>query len=218
MKLLELAERHHVVLFTLHHIVSDGWSQALIIEELGALYAAQLEGHKPEMKELPIQYSDYAAWQREWLKGEVLEKQLKYWRKHLSGMSGVLELPTQYPRPAVQSYRGAHYRRSLDADLTEKLRELASGENVTLYMLLLAALDVLLWGYSGQTDIAVGSPIANRTRKETEKLIGFFVNTLVLRVELDAQESFSQLLKRVEILLWELMRTRMCHLKSWWRN
>jgi amino acid adenylation domain-containing protein len=197
MKLLKLAERHHVVLFTLHHIVSDGWSQALIIEELGALYAAQLEGHKPEMKELTIQYSDYAAWQREWLKGEVLEKQLKYWRKHLSGMSGVLELPTQYPRPAVQSYRGAHYRRSLDADLTEKLRELASGENVTLYMLLLAALDVLLWRYSGQTDIAVGSPIANRTRKETEKLIGFFVNTLVLRVELDAQESFSQLLKRV---------------------
>ena len=197
MKLLKLAERHHVALFTLHHIISDGWSQALIIEELGALYAAQLEGHKPEMKELPIQYSEYAAWQREWLKGEVLEKQLKYWRKHLSGMSGVLELPTQYPRPAMQSYRGAHYRRSLDADLSKKLRELASGENVTLYMLLLAALDVLLWRYSGQTDIAVGSPIANRTRKETEKLIGFFVNTLVLRVELDAQESFSRLLKRV---------------------
>jgi amino acid adenylation domain-containing protein len=197
MKLLRLAERHHVALFTLHHIVSDGWSQGLIVEEIGRLYAAYVQNQKPELKELPIQYGDYAAWQREWLQGEVLERQLQYWRKRLSGMSGVLELPTQHPRPALQSYKGAHYRRSLDAELSKGLHALASRENVTLYMLLLASLDVLLWRYSGQADISVGSPIANRTRKETESLIGFFVNTLVLRVEIDAEESFSQLLKRV---------------------
>jgi len=197
MKLLKLEERFHVVLFTLHHIVSDGWSQGVIVDEIGTLYAAYIQNREPDLKPLPIQYGDYAAWQREWLQGEVLEKQVQYWRKRLSGMSGVLELPTQYSRPVLQSYKGAHYRRSLGPDLSNSLQELASRENVTLYMLLLAALDVLLWRYSGQADIAVGSPIANRTRKETEGLIGFFVNTLVLRIEIDAEESFSALLKRV---------------------
>jgi amino acid adenylation domain-containing protein len=195
--LLSLADQHYVALFTLHHIVSDGWSQGLIVEEVCKLYASYIRNQSSPLKDLAIQYGDYAAWQREWLNGGVLETQLDYWRRHLSGIKGVLDLPTKYPRPSVPSYRGAHYRRSLDPALSRSLADLASREHVTLYMLLLASLQVLLWRYTGELDIAIGSPIANRTRKETEDLVGFFVNTLVMRIQIDPDETFSQLLRRV---------------------
>jgi natural product biosynthesis luciferase-like monooxygenase protein/amino acid adenylation domain-containing protein len=196
-QLLRVSSEQHVALFTLHHIVSDGWSQGVLVEEIGRLYTAHMQGEQPVLDPLPIQYGDYAAWQREWLQGEVLERQLEYWRKQLEGMTGILELPTDHPRPAVQSYEGTHYLVSFGEKLSRRLQEVARQENVTLYMLLLASLDVLLWRYSGDEDIAIGSPIANRTHKETEKLIGFFVNTLVVRNRVERRASFTDLLKQV---------------------
>src|SRR6185437_7690346 len=196
-QLLRVSSQQHVALFTLHHIVSDGWSQGVLVEEIGRLYTAHMQGGQSVLKPLPIQYGDYAAWQRGWLQGEVLEQQLEYWRKQLEGMTGILELPTDYPRPAVQSYEGAHYLVSFGENLSRRLQEFARQGNVTLYMLLLASLDLLLWRYSGDEDIAIGSPIANRTHKETEKLIGFFVNTLVLRNRIKRRASFKDLLKQV---------------------
>jgi natural product biosynthesis luciferase-like monooxygenase protein/amino acid adenylation domain-containing protein len=196
-QLLRVSSEQHVALFTLHHIVSDGWSQGVLVEEIGRLYTAHMQGEQSVLEPLPIQYGDYAAWQREWLQGEILEQQLEYWRKQLEGMTGILELPTDHPRPAVQSYEGAHYLVSFDEKLSRRLQEVARQENVTLYMLLLASLDILLWRYSGDEDIAIGSPIANRTHKEMEKLIGFFVNTLVVRNRVERRASFTDLLKQV---------------------
>src|SRR5262249_44711463 len=145
---------------------------------------------------LPIQYADYAVWQREWLKGEVLEQQLSYWRKQLAEIV-TLTLPTDRPRPAVQTYRGSHKRFIISKELTDGLKALSQQEGVTLFMVMLGAFQVLLHRYSGQADIAVGTPIANRTRAELEGLIGFFVNTVVLRTDLSGTPSFQEMLNRV---------------------
>ncbi|HEV3052085.1 MAG TPA: condensation domain-containing protein, partial [Longimicrobium sp.] len=179
--LLRLSEEDHVLLLTMHHIVSDGWSIGVLFRELSALYEAYREGRGSPLPELAVQYADYAVWQREQLAGEALERQLAYWRERLAGAPELLELPTDHPRPAVQTYRGAAVPVALPLELLERLQSLARSEEATLYMVLLAAFQVLLSKYSGSDDIVVGSPIAGRTRKEMEELIGFFVNTLVLR-------------------------------------
>ncbi len=196
-QVLRLSVTEHILLCTMHHIVSDGWSIWMLVREVAALYEAFSQGQPSPLPELPIQYADYAVWQRQWLTGEVLETQLSYWREQLSGAPSVLELPTDYPRPAVQSFRGAAHRIELSAELTEVLRKISRAEGVTLFMTLLSAFSVLLSRLSGQDDIVVGTPIANRTRVETEGLIGFFVNTLVLRTKVEAEENFRELLRRM---------------------
>ncbi|HSU82742.1 MAG TPA: amino acid adenylation domain-containing protein, partial [Thermoanaerobaculia bacterium] len=175
----------------LHHAVADGWSMGVLLRELEALYGAALAGRPSPLPELPVQYADFAVWQRRWLRGEALSRQLDYWRHQLAGAPAGLHLPTDFPRPAVQTFNGAI--RSAELPLAD-LRELCRREGVTLFMALLAGLDVLLSRYSGQEDVLVGSPVANRNRIETEGLIGFFVNTLVLRLRLGEAVSFRDLL------------------------
>jgi amino acid adenylation domain-containing protein len=195
--LLRLSEHEHVLLVTLHHIVSDGWSMGVLVQEVAALYSAFHSGQPSPLSELTIQYADFAHWQRTWLQGEVLDQQMAYWREQLAGAAPVLELPTDHPRPAVQTFPGAHHSFSLSPELSEQLQQLSRREGVTMFMTLLAAFKALLYRYTQQADILVGSPIAGRNRSETEKLIGFFVNTLVLRTRVAGDESFSQLLQQV---------------------
>ena len=195
--LLRLSLREHVLLLTLHHIVADGWSAEIFFEELNASYAACITGVPAQLPDLPIQYADYAAWQQEWLQGEILERQLIYWRQQLAGLPPVLDLPIDHPRPAVRSFSGGRYSFHLPSSLTAQLRMLSQQEGVTLFMILLAALQTLLSRYSGQSDIAIGTPIAGRTHLEVERLIGFFVNTLVLRSDLSDNPTFIELLSRV---------------------
>ncbi|HEU0079980.1 MAG TPA: amino acid adenylation domain-containing protein, partial [Longimicrobiaceae bacterium] len=192
--LVRLEETDHVLLWTVHHIVSDGWSSGVFSGELSALYDAFARGAPSPLPELPVQYADYAAWQRRSLAGERLEAQLDFWRAQLGGAPALLELPTDRPRPAVQSHAGAHETLVLDAELTQGLRALGRREGATLFMVLLCAWQALLSRYSGQTDVVVGSPIAGRTRPELERLIGFFVNMLALRAELEGEPSFTALL------------------------
>jgi hypothetical protein len=196
-RLVRLAAAEHVLLFTMHHIVSDGWSMEILTREVSALYDAYVAGKQSPLPELPIQYADYAVWQREWLQGELLEEQLGYWRNQLSGAPAVLELPTDRPRPAQLSHRGAYLPLQLSAALTSELKQLSQREGVTLFMSLLAGWQLLLARYSRQRDVVVGSPVANRTRAEVEGLIGFFVNTLVLRTEVDGELRVRELLQRV---------------------
>ncbi|HEU4556898.1 MAG TPA: amino acid adenylation domain-containing protein, partial [Longimicrobium sp.] len=195
--LLRLGAEDHVLLLSMHHIVSDGWSMEVLFRELSALYAAYREGRESPLPALPVQYADYAAWQREHLRGEVLERQLSYWREHLAGAPELVELPADHPRPAVQTFRGASERIELPGELLERLRTLGRSEEATLYMVVLSAFQVLLSKYSGSEDIVVGSPTAGRTRKEVAGLIGFFVNTLVLRAHLGGDPSFREVLRRV---------------------
>ncbi|WP_420126425.1 amino acid adenylation domain-containing protein [Longimicrobium sp.] len=195
--LLRLDAEEHVLLLTMHHIVSDGWSMGVLYRELAALYAAYREGGESPLPELAVQYADYTVWQREQLAGEALDRQLAYWRERLAGAPELLELSTDHPRPAVQTYRGATVPVQLSLELLERIQRLGRGEGTTLYMTLLAAFQVLLGKYSGSDDIVVGSPIAGRTRREVEELIGFFVNTLVLRTDLGGDPSFRALLGRV---------------------
>ncbi|HEY6190573.1 MAG TPA: condensation domain-containing protein, partial [Pyrinomonadaceae bacterium] len=195
--LLQLGETEHVLLLTMHHIISDAWSLGLLVGEMITLYQAFSEGKPSPLAELPIQYADFAHWQREWLSGEVLDTQLGYWKKQLAGAPSILELPTDRPRPPVQSFQGAAEPFALPANLSERLEELSRQQGVTLFMMLLAAFQVLLSRYSAQQDIVVGSPIANRNHAKTESLIGFFVNTLVLRTDLSGNPSFKELLGRV---------------------
>jgi amino acid adenylation domain-containing protein len=189
----------HVVLLTMHHIVSDGWSRGVFVREMAALYSDFAGGGNGEgaLEELPVQYADFAVWQRSQLQGELLNSQLDYWRRQLAGASQLLELPADKPRPAVQSYRGATYARRLPKSLTSSLKELNRRESTTMFMTLLAAFQTLLYRYTGQEDIVVGSPIANRTLPETETLIGFFANTLVFRTLFSGDPSFKELLGRV---------------------
>ncbi|MDP9122192.1 MAG: condensation domain-containing protein, partial [Acidobacteriota bacterium] len=195
--LWRLAATEHVVLFALHHIVSDGWSLGVLVREVTALYTAFLSGQPSPLPELPVQYADFAAWQRSWLCGEVLLGELAYWRQHLSGAPAVLELPTDRPRPAVQSFRGAVRPLSLPPALSDALLALSRREGATLFMTLLAAWSVLLSRFTGQPDLTVGTAVAGRNRLEIESLIGFFVNTLVLRPDLSADPRFTELLSRV---------------------
>ncbi len=195
--LVRLSEDRHVLLTTVHHSVSDGWSESVLGAELAALYEAFSAGRPSPLPELPIQYADYAVWQRAWLSGSVLEAQVAYWKEQLRGAPEALELPAARARPATQSHRGASQSMVLSAELSAALGALARREGVTLFMALLAAFQVLLHRYSGQSDIVVGSPIAGRTRAETEGLIGFFLNTLVLRCDLAFDPTFSDVLARV---------------------
>ncbi|MFB1485371.1 amino acid adenylation domain-containing protein, partial [Corallococcus sp. RDP092CA] len=193
-QVLKLDAEQHVMLATMHHIVSDGWSMGVLVREMAAFYEAFATGRTPSLPELPVQYADYASWQRGWLQGDVLAQQMTYWKQQLTGAPSALELPTDRPRPAVQTYRGASVPVNLGQELTEALKALAQKEGATPFMVLLAAWQVLLSRYSGQDDISVGTPIAGRGRTETEGLIGFFVNTLVLRAKLGGNPSFRELL------------------------
>jgi alpha-ketoglutarate-dependent taurine dioxygenase/acyl carrier protein len=194
---VRLTEQEHVLLCTMHHIISDGWSMGVLIRELTTLYEAYATGQESPLAELEIQYADFAHWQREWLQGEVLERQLGYWKEQLAEAPAMLELPTDYPRPAMQTLCGETHSFKFPPDLTKSLEELSRREGVTLYMTLLAAWKTLLFRYSGQEDIVIGTDIANRNRAETEELIGFFINQLVLRTNLSGNPSFPKLLGRV---------------------
>ena len=196
--LLRLGEAEHVLLLTTHHIVSDGWSMGIFVKEMAAVYQAINQGQPITLPELAIQYPDFARWQREWLQGEVLEEQLRYWTGCLAGAPPVLNLPIAGARPAMQTFRGSHINRTLPLELRKRLGDLSRHEGVTLFMTLLAAFNTLLFRYSGQEDLVVGSPIAGRNRAETEHLIGFFVNSLPLRTKLSGNPTFRELLKRVK--------------------
>ncbi len=196
-KLLRLAEDEQVLLMTMHHIVSDGWSMRVLVNEMSALYEAFAQGEPSPLAELPVQYADFAVWQRRWLSGEVLEAQLSHWRKQLEGAPGVLQLPTDRPRPPFQTYRGVITTFPLSQRLIEQLKELSQQSGVTLYMTMLAVYAILLNRYTGQDDILIGSPIANRNHSEIEGLIGFFVNSLVLRLHLSREMTFVELLEQV---------------------
>ena len=198
--LLRLSDDEHILLLTLHHIISDGWSQGVLRRELPALYNAFSQGKPCSLPELPIQYADYAAWQRNWLQGEALERQIDYWKRNLGGAPALLELPTDRPRPPAQTFRGALKRHPLPESLSQSLKQLGQREGATLFMTLLAAFQVLLSRYSGQNDIVVGTPIANRTQAETEGVIGFFTNTLALRGDLSGDPTFRELLSRVRAM------------------
>ncbi|HJT66776.1 MAG TPA: amino acid adenylation domain-containing protein, partial [Pyrinomonadaceae bacterium] len=195
-KLLRVSEAEHVVLLAMHHIVSDGWSIGVLVKEVAALYAAFAGGKQSMLEPLPVQYADYAYWERAWLQGDVFERQLEYWKQQLDGAQ-VLELPADRPRPPVQTYRGGYGTFNLDRQLADGLNELSRHLDATLFMTLLAAWQTLLHRYSGQQDIVVGSPIANRQRAETERLIGFFVNTLALRTNLGGNPPFAEVVRRV---------------------
>ncbi|HEU4558249.1 MAG TPA: condensation domain-containing protein, partial [Longimicrobium sp.] len=195
--LLRLDAEDHLLLLSMHHVVSDGWSLQIFFRELGALYAAYREGLESPLAELPVQYADYAAWQRAELRGERLDRQLAWWKERLAGAPALLELPADHPRPAVQSYRGALERIALPIELLEGLRRVGRSEGATLYMVLLGAFQVLLGKYCGDDDVVVGTSIAGRTRREVEPLIGFFVNTLALRTDLSGDPGFRRLLRRV---------------------
>ncbi|WP_248796630.1 non-ribosomal peptide synthetase [Pseudomonas sp. MWU13-2105] len=197
-RLLSLGQARHVLVVTLHHIVSDGWSMPIMVDELIEYYTAFSQGHAPVLKDLPFQYADFADWQRDWMAAGEEARQLDYWRGQLGDQQPVLELPSDRPRPALQSSVGARLEVAFEPTLLIALKALAREQGVTLFMLLLASFQTLLHRYSGQADIRVGVPIANRTRVETEGLIGFFVNTQVLKAEFEPQGTFGQLLAQVK--------------------
>jgi amino acid adenylation domain-containing protein len=193
---LRLSSQEHVMLLSFHHIIFDGWSKDVLIRELRAHYTAYLADKEPQISPLPLQYADYAIWQRQWLQGEILEQRLVYWKKQLANLPTV-SLPTDYPRPAVQSHKGRQHIFVLPGELLISLRQLSRREEVTLFMTLLVAFQVLVARYSRQYDIVVGTPIAHRTHMETEGLIGFFVNTLVLRTDLSDEPTVRDCLRRI---------------------
>ncbi|HEY9131416.1 MAG TPA: SDR family NAD(P)-dependent oxidoreductase, partial [Dyella sp.] len=196
-RLIRQGDERHILLLTMHHIVSDGWSMGVVGREIAALYRASLEGRPSPLSELPLQYADFARWQREWLRGEVLDRQLNYWKQQLAGSPSLLALPTDRPRPVQSSHAGAVLSFMLPSTLVSALKALGQRSQSTLFMTLCAAFNVLLARYSGQTDICVGTPIANRNRADIEGLVGFFVNTLVLRTQVDLAQDFGQLLRQV---------------------
>jgi hypothetical protein len=196
-RLIRVAEEEHVLLVTQHHIVSDGWSTEIFVRELNALYSAFSQGQSDPLLPLAIQYPDYAAWQRQWLISERLEIQASYWRETLADAPVLLELPTDRPRPAQQSFAGARVPIQIDAELTRKLKQLSQKHGTTLFISLLSAWAVVLARLSGQQELVIGTPTANRGRREIEDLIGFFVNTLALRIDLSGELSVEELLSRV---------------------
>ncbi|MEO1432874.1 MAG: amino acid adenylation domain-containing protein [Cyanobacteria bacterium J06633_8] len=201
--LLELEQTEYVILLTMHHIISDGWSMEVLVKEIATLYAAFSQNLPSPLTPLEIQYADFAVWQREWLQGEVLETQLGYWKQQLGGTLPVIQLPTDFPRSRVQSFRGDTVSFKLSSEISDKLKSIAKAEEATLFMTLLAGFKVLLYRYTGQADIIIGSPIANRNRAELEGLIGFFVNTLVLRTDLNQNPTFESVLQRVRQVTWD---------------
>jgi len=198
-KVIRLAEREHILMLNLHHIICDGWSMGILTRELGLILEAFREGRKPALPPLPIQYVDYSVWQRQWLEeGGILKRQLAYWREKLNGVPASLSLATDYRRPSVQSLYGATHKFILDAQLTRQLKSLAERKGGTLFMSVLAAFKVLLYRYTDQQDICVGTLIANRQHSETEGLIGMFVNTLALRSQVDGDDTVSAFLSQVK--------------------
>ncbi|MDH6349569.1 linear gramicidin non-ribosomal peptide synthetase LgrD [Brevibacillus sp. 1238] len=195
--LVQLDANDFVFLFVMHHIASDGWSMGILLSELMTNYKAFRQGEASPLGELPIQYADFAVWQREWLSGEVLAEQLGYWREKLKGSEPLLQLPTDRPRPPVQTYEGEKMSVQFEAELLEQLQSLSRKEGATLFMTLFAAFQTLLYRYTNQDDILVGTPIAGRNKQETEQLIGYFINTLVLRTDMSGHPSFRELLARV---------------------
>ncbi|HEY0604300.1 MAG TPA: condensation domain-containing protein, partial [Herpetosiphonaceae bacterium] len=195
--LLKLSRQEHVLLVTLHHIIADRWSIAILLREWIAIYTSLREGRPPAVAPLPIQYADFAAWQRRLLQGATLDRQLGYWQQQLAQAPVLLDLATDYPRPAVQSFRGNIASIEIDARLADAIKRLSHQAGTTLFMTLLAAFAVLLSRYSREEDLVIGSPIANRTSKAIEPLIGFFINTLALRVNVDQQQTFLELLRHV---------------------
>ncbi len=196
-RLLQLAATEHVIFLTMHHIISDEWSLNVLVRELATLYGAFSQAEPSPLPELPLQYADFARWQRSWLQGDVLAQQLGYWRQQLGTDLPVLNLPHDHPRPAQPTYAGAIHPFTLAPDLAQELKALSRQEGATLFMTLLAGLQILLYRMTGQADVAVGTDVANRNRLETEGLIGFFVNHLVLRCDLRGNPSFRKLLKQV---------------------
>ncbi|MFI9236941.1 amino acid adenylation domain-containing protein [Streptomyces sp. NPDC053079] len=196
-KVLRLDEQDHVLVLIVHHVATDAWSQGVLVRELSAAYGALVAGRTPALPPLPVQYADYAVWEREWLSGPTLRRQLDHWQKQLAGMEPALELPTDRPRPSIARQEGEAARWELPAELVEAARKLGAGENATLYMTLLAAFQLVLARYVDSEDIAVGTPVANRGRSEIEGLIGFFVNTVVLRTDLSGDPTYRELLRRV---------------------
>jgi amino acid adenylation domain-containing protein len=195
--LFRLGTEEHILLLVVHHCVSDGWSRRLLKQEIAALYEAFSQGKPSPLPELPIQYGDYASWQHKWLQKEALANQLPYWKKHLGGDLPVLDLPTDHARPSVQTFNGARLTMVLPKVLVGTLTSLGQRHHASLFMTMLAAFNTLLHRYSGQEDIIVGTPIAGRSRLETEKLIGLFLNTLALRTDLSGNPTFAELLQRV---------------------
>ncbi len=198
--LLQLSPQEHILLLVMHHIASDEWSISILFEQLTTIYQAFIEGKPNPLTKMPIQYADFAQWQRQWLSGEVIQNQINYWKHHLGGATPVLELPTDRPRPPVQTYRGAKQSFVLPQSLCAALHTVSQQEGVTMFMTLLAAFQTLLYRYTAQQDILVGSPIPGRNLPEIEGLIGFFVNTLVLRTDMSGNPSFRELLQRVRSL------------------
>ncbi len=197
-KLLRRKDTSHILLLTLHHIITDGWSMGILKHEFSTLYQDALEGKFPSLAPLPIQYIDFSHWQRNWLQGKVLEQQINYWKNQLADIPPLLELPTDKPRPAIQTFTGKSQEIQLSAELSQQLKNFSQQSGVTLFMTLLTAFGVLLFRYSHQEDIVIGSPIANRNRSEIEPLIGFFANTLALKIDLQNNPSFRELLTRVK--------------------
>jgi len=195
--LARLGEEEHILVLVMHHIASDGWSMGVLFKELAALYEALSAGKPDSLAPVPLQYADYAHWQRQSLQGTILEEQIGYWKNRLAGAPSMLELPVDRPRPSVQGFQGATQTTLLPAGLVNGLKELSRQQGVTLFMTLLAAFNVLLFRYTGREDVLVGTPTANRHRVELDSLIGFFVNTLVLRTDLSGDPAFTQLLGRV---------------------
>nr|QEO74050.1 condensation domain-containing protein [uncultured bacterium] len=196
--LIKMGEQEHLLLLTMHHIVSDGWSMGILVREVGTLYDAFTKGNPSPLSELPIQYADYSVWQRAQLSGATLDAQLDYWKQQLAGASPTLELPTDHARPAVPTSRGRAINFVLPSSVTEAVRELSRTERTTLFMTLMAAFKVLLYRYTGQADIVIGTPYANRNVEELEGLIGVFLNTLVMRTDMSGNPSFRELLGRVK--------------------
>ncbi|MDB9527422.1 amino acid adenylation domain-containing protein [Oscillatoria sp. CS-180] len=201
--LLRLTHTEHVLLMTLHHIIADAWSMGILMHEVSTLFHQCCQGESPMLPPLPFQYADFAHWQRKWLSGERLEQQLAYWRQQLAAAPPLLELPTDSPRPVSQTFSGRTHQMCLPLDLTEAIEAIAQQTGTTLFMALLAAYAVLLSRYSRQSDLVIGTPIANRNRKDLESLIGFFVNTLALRVDTSGNPSFTTLLQRVQTVALE---------------
>jgi hypothetical protein len=195
--LLKMGDEDHILALITHHIASDGWSSGILLRELTALYEAALLAKPAPLPELPIQYADYAVWQRQWLSGSLMEQELAYWKDHLSGAPGLLDLPADHVRPTAMNHTGATHLFVFPEDLSQSLRKIGQHESATLFMTLMAGYAALLGRLAGQDDISIGTPIANRTRAEVEGLIGFFVNTLVIRTNLEGAPSFREMIKRV---------------------
>ncbi|SKB14961.1 non ribosomal peptide synthetase, involved in aeruginosin biosynthesis [Planktothrix sp. PCC 11201] len=195
--LLDLSQESYILVPVIHHIIIDGWSKGIFFKELSYFYQSFLSKTPVNLPQLPIQYADFAVWQRQWLQGEILENQLNYWQKQLADAPPLLELPTDQPRPSIPTFQGHTLSFQIDPDLTDKLKTLSQRSGVTLFMTLLAAFTTLLFRYSHQEDILIGTPVANRNRQEIEPLMGFFVNTLVMRNSLQGNPTFGELLQQV---------------------